>query len=182
MHQGLTADSIYHLKEWTSEEQNLLSTVKKKLPNHIKLHSFYDQFLISPDEIKLPVKEIPLVFTQFRKWVEKHCTPQKPLKPISKLPSNLIVSDITLAKLEELGFSELTSNTKSAFPFKGGENQALDRIEHYFFQTKKLGVYKKTRNGLLGTDYSSKLSAWLANGSISARSIYKKVKEFEQDF
>ena len=34
---------------------------------------------------------------------------------------------------------------------------------------------------MLGVDYSSKLSAWLANGSISARQIYWEVKRYEQE-
>ena len=70
---------------------------------------------------------------------------------------------------------------KTAFPFKGGESEALKRLNNYFFETKKLGFYKKTRNGLIGTDYSSKFSPWLANGSLSARTIYWNVKKFEED-
>jgi deoxyribodipyrimidine photo-lyase len=57
----------------------------------------------------------------------------------------------------------------------------LKRLNNYFFETKKLGFYKKTRNGLIGTDYSSKFSPWLANGSISARTIYWNVKKFEKE-
>ena len=41
-------------------------------------------------------------------------------------------------------------------------------------------MYKKTRNGLIGTNYSSKLSAWLANGCISAKAIYHEVKKYEK--
>ena len=55
------------------------------------------------------------------------------------------------------------------------------RIAEYFWETQKLSVYKKTRNGLIGKDYSSKLSAWLANGSISARTIYWEVKKYEKE-
>ena len=54
-------------------------------------------------------------------------------------------------------------------------------ILSYFFKTKQLGVYKKTRNGLVGTDYSSKFSAWLANGSLSTRTIYWNIKQFEKE-
>jgi deoxyribodipyrimidine photo-lyase len=35
---------------------------------------------------------------------------------------------------------------------------------------------------LIGANYSSKLSAWLANGSVSAQTIYWKVKEYEDEF
>jgi deoxyribodipyrimidine photo-lyase len=41
-------------------------------------------------------------------------------------------------------------------------------------------VYKKTRNGLLGKNYSSKFSAWLASGSVSPRYVYWEIKKFEQ--
>ena len=68
----------------------------------------------------------------------------------------------------------------SAFPFKGGETEALQRLEDYFFNTKKLGVYKKTRNGLIGKDFSSKFSPWLGNGSLSTKHIYYQVKQFEK--
>ena len=34
----------------------------------------------------------------------------------------------------------------------------------------------------MGENYSSKFSPWLANGSLSARQIYWKIKDFEQQF
>jgi deoxyribodipyrimidine photo-lyase len=39
--------------------------------------------------------------------------------------------------------------------------------------------YKDTRNGLLGTDFSTKLSAWLALGCITARQIHVALLDFE---
>ena len=45
-----------------------------------------------------------------------------------------------------------------------------------------MAFYKKTRNGLIGKDYSTKFSPWLANGSLSARTIYWKIREFETEF
>jgi deoxyribodipyrimidine photo-lyase len=80
-----------------------------------------------------------------------------------------------------LGYSEVKTDPRSAFPFHGGESEALKRMDYYFFESKKLSVYKQTRNGLIGTDYSSKLSPWLANGSISAKTIYWKIKEYETE-
>lgn len=40
-------------------------------------------------------------------------------------------------------------------------------------------TYKDTRNGLLGTDYSTKLSAYLVLGSITARQIHSALLSFE---
>jgi deoxyribodipyrimidine photo-lyase len=42
--------------------------------------------------------------------------------------------------------------------------------------------YDDTRNNLIGSEYSSKLSPWLANGSISVRDVYWTVKEFEKQY
>lgn len=58
---------------------------------------------------------------------------------------------------------------------------ALERLEYYIWQTEKLAFYKKTRNQLLGDDYSSKFSPWLAWGCLSPRLIYRDVQRFEKD-
>ncbi|KAJ4833552.1 hypothetical protein Tsubulata_047406 [Turnera subulata] len=43
-----------------------------------------------------------------------------------------------------------------------------------------LRVYKETRNGMLGPDYSTKFSPWLASGSLSPRIIFAEVKRYEE--
>lgn len=40
-------------------------------------------------------------------------------------------------------------------------------------------AYKDTRNGMVGEDYSTKLSAWLAVGCLTARQIHHAMVEFE---
>jgi deoxyribodipyrimidine photo-lyase len=67
---------------------------------------------------------------------------------------------------------------KSAHPFKGGENPAWDRLYH-LIKSGAMTTYQETRNGLLGTDYSTKLSAYLAMGTITARSIHDELVKFE---
>jgi len=65
-----------------------------------------------------------------------------------------------------------TASVPSAFPFKGGETEALQRLEHYLVGNNAPGVkYKETRNGMLGEDYSTKFAAALAHGTISPRTI-----------
>ena len=81
--------------------------------------------------------------------------------------------------MKELGYEDFELDNRTAFPFEGGEINAIERLNEYLFKTKLIGNYKNTRNGLLGTNYSSKFSPWLANGSLSARQIFKNVKDFE---
>ena len=173
---------IYLQKEWTQEEVKTEARVKAKISGSVSWRSFYNQFLYHPEDINFQISNTPQVFTVFRKKLEKYI-PIREEHETMKLPTvNRVENKTDVPSLQDLGFENFESPRQSAFPFLGGENEALKRLDHYFFKTKKLGFYKKTRNGLVGLDYSSKFSPWLANGSISARTIYWKVKEFEADF
>ena len=57
----------------------------------------------------------------------------------------------------------------------GGESAALGRLKHYLWDTRAVSTYFDTRNGMLGADYSTKFSPWLALGCISPRIIYHEV-------
>lgn len=173
--------SVYHQKEWTSEEVQEINNVKLAVPKTVIWHSLYNQFLYHPEDINMSYPEIPKVFTNFRKKVEKHGF-VRPLVKCDQATKTLpIENHTTIPTLNDLGFQDFKPHPNTAFPFKGGETSALKRLNDYFFTTKKLSVYKKTRNGLIGSDFSSKFSPWLANGSLSPRTIYWNVKHFEKE-
>ena len=181
MVKDLGISNIYTQNEWTSEEYLTIEKVKKH--SGIPVDLFYDQFLVHPDDLPFTdPNDIPDVFTRFRKLCEKswQVQPSIPTPPPMKrsLASEKLKSSLPSAK--DLGLDKAETDPRTAFPFTGGSTGALERIDHYFWNSKKLGVYKRTRNGLVGADYSSKLSPWLANGSISARYIYEEVKKFEK--
>ena len=55
---------------------------------------------------------------------------------ISKLSvENRVENNTEIATLKDLGFEEFTTNIKTAFPFYGGEDAALERLRSYFFET-----------------------------------------------
>jgi deoxyribodipyrimidine photo-lyase len=62
---------------------------------------------------------------------------------------------------------------------RGGAPAGLKRVQDYFVGTHSVLKYFETRNGLLDVNDSTLFSAWLANGSISARQIFWQLKEFE---
>lgn len=173
--------SIFCQKEWTPEEV----TVQKAVQSATTLtwHETYDQFLFHPEDVPFQdFIEIPQVFTQFRKACEKQSQVQPLLPPIAPQEESKAIAQTTkIPTLSSLGLEEFEKDNRSAFPWSGGEDAAQKRLEHYFWETQKLAYYKKTRNGLVGMDYSSKFSAWLANGSISARQIYWEVQRFEKE-
>tara|TARA_B110000444_G_scaffold259666_1_gene304131 strand:- start:1258 stop:2574 length:1317 start_codon:yes stop_codon:yes gene_type:complete len=172
--------TLYYQKEWTEEEKKDEKNLINNLPEGCNFKSEYDQFLFHPEDIMNDIIEIPDVFSSFRKKIEKKIKIRECYPSPNKLDkSNLLNERFYIPKLEDLNLESFKTNPYSAFPFKGGAESAINRIDFYFWKSKKLEFYKKTRNGLLKTDYSSKLSSWLANGSISARQIYWQVKKFE---
>lgn len=175
-------DTVYLQKEWTRDENQQLLKVKTNCTTKVHFIESYDQFLYHPDDI--PFKNfdaIPSVFTQFRKQCEKQVAVRSICaRPQKKDRSNKLASENHIPSLMDLGFNAHQIDDRTAFPFLGGETSALDRLHDYLWQTKKVANYKKTRNGLIGVDYSTKLSPWLANGSISAKAVYWQIKQFEQ--
>jgi deoxyribodipyrimidine photo-lyase len=162
-------------KEYTFEETAVEDELQKA---GLSIQYFHDLTLIHPDDLPFAAAKTPDIFTQFRKAVEQYSkvrTSQAAPEWLPPVPEGLPMTDIPTAA--QIGMLEKESNKGLAF--KGGTSAGLERIQHYFFETKLLSSYKETRNGLLGMDYSSKLSPWLSTGALSARMIWDKVKEYE---
>ena len=176
-----SVNAIYTQKEWTKEEIDTNLAIKKSIPDNVKFVEDYDQFLYHPDTVSKNFKNIPNVFTEFRKKVEKYVDVRKEAEIKTLLSNNLIENNTKIPTLIDLGFDDFTITDKTAFPFKGGETEALKRLDYYLFESKKVATYKETRNGLVGVDYSTKFSPWLANGSLSPKTIYWEIKKFEKE-
>ncbi|MFY8112432.1 MAG: DASH family cryptochrome [Flavobacterium sp.] len=173
--------TIYFQNEWTSEEKVEIDSLKKNCGSTVEFVATYHQFLYPPEVIPFAIAEIPAVFTQFRNACEKKAVVPK-IGKLTVLPeSNTIDIQTTIPTLEDLGFTTFQEDRRTAFPFRGGENQALARLQEYLWNTKKISQYKQTRNGLIGKDYSSKFSPWLANGCLSPRTIYWEIKRYEKE-
>ena len=172
---------VFLQKEWTKDEVRVNESVKNQVSN-LEFIEVYDQFLFHPNDIPYQdFNKIPEVFTEFRKKCEKESKIRPCLEISAKQLDNIIETTNTIPNLEDIGLESFKLDKNSAFPFRGGETAALKRMENYFFETENLSEYKKTRNGLIGESYSSKFSAWLANGSISARTIYWEIQNYERE-
>jgi deoxyribodipyrimidine photo-lyase len=81
---------------------------------------------------------------------------------------------------EEIDFVK-DKEKRACYNFVGGEDAGLKRCKEYIFSRRSVAHYNNTRNDLLGANYSSKLSPWLANGCLSPRMVYHEVKRFENE-
>ena len=119
-------------------------------------------------------------FTPWRKEVESNSEVRDTVETPETLETPTF--DDPIPTLRELGFDDdPTQDERAAVPFEGGERRALERMEEYIWERDCLREYKKTRNGLVGADYSSKFSAWLARGCLSPRHVYEEVKRYERE-
>jgi deoxyribodipyrimidine photo-lyase len=175
---GIT--TLFTTYEWTSEERKVSEALKVHMPG-IVFHELQDGFLFHPEDIPYTsAKEVPEIFTEFRKKCEK-LSKIRPLVEPKTMPKSNYESTPELPTLASCGITTQRPDKRTAFPFQGGENNALLRLEDYFYTTENLSQYKQTRNGLIGPDYSSKFSPWLANGCISPRKIYWEVQQYEAE-
>ncbi len=176
------ANKVFAKREVSFEEKQTEKRVQNELfKSRCEFETSSTSTLYHAEDLPFSIKDIPDVFSNFRKKIEKDATVravfEKPLSINSpKFPESV------LPTLADLGLESKTIDSRAAIQFKGGETVAIKRLNHYFFETKCLSNYKETRNGMLGADYSSKFSAWLALGCISPRLIYQEIKKYEGQF
>jgi deoxyribodipyrimidine photo-lyase len=180
--QEFKVNKVFAKREVAFEERQTETLVQKELFKlGCELETISTSTLYHAEDLPFSIKDIPDVFTNFRKKTEKDATVRKPFeKPIAIVSPQIPI--LNLPTLEELGLKKIEVDSRAAIQFKGGETEAINRLNHYFFETQCLSKYKETRNGMMGADYSSKFSAWLALGCISPRFIYSEVKKYEKQF
>jgi len=136
----------------------------------IDFETYSTSTLYHPDDLPFSVRDIPLLFTKFRKLAEKESVVRSPFNPPER---------ITVPPFEEV----IIARTLSSKPtwLQGGEDHALERLHHFIWEHQAIKTYKETRDQLSGLDCSTKFSAWLSQGCISPRRIYSEIKRFEHE-
>ena len=176
------AQKVYAEQEFVFEEIETAHRVEQSLQNiNCSLLTANTRNLINDLDLPFPIAQTPDVFTVYRKLVEEKLI----IKPLHAQPKQIqspAIEALVLPNLSALNLEEPVADHRNAINFIGGATQAQQRLQHYFYDTKCLASYKETRNGMVGSDYSTKFSAWLALGCISPREIYHQIKKFEQEF
>merc|ERR1712241_72387 len=188
---------IFHQETCQEEVDSEASLWKLCKEYGIQIKAFWGSTLYHKDDLPFNtikrnasnIPNVPDIYTEFRKAVETKCKirsvfpapaylPPLPENVYSdELPNNTSDLKTTNAIAPEHARQVLEN---SAFPFQGGETAALKRLHSYLWETNAVATYKETRNGLIGKDYSTKFSAWLADGSLSPRCIYSEIKKYEE--
>jgi deoxyribodipyrimidine photo-lyase len=179
--QLIGAKAVYASKEVTQEEVEIEQRLETQLFKvGCKLNLYWQSTLYHIDDLPFPIKNLPDIYTDFRKEVERSVKIRATFPAPTKLEAHGLES-CKIPTIGELGLKEIENDQRSVLVFKGGETAGKARLEDYFWQKDLLKSYKETRNGLVGADYSSKFSAWLAFGCLSARYISEQIRKYEQD-
>ncbi|MBE9597774.1 DASH family cryptochrome [Pedobacter sp. MC2016-24] len=172
---GIT--DIYAEEEYAPYELKLVKSVMNAL-QAVEFHFFWGKTLYHKDDIPFTIAKIPLTSKAYRIPAGHQAEPRETFRPPSKLNAVANVKTKRFPSYKLYGINE--DEYKDSKPLvEGGETAALERLHYYTFKSELLTGYRWSRNKSDGLDYSSKFSPYLALGCISAREIYKTVKEYE---
>lgn len=173
---------VFAKKEVAYEEKKTEAELEEKLWKiNCTLETYSTSTLYHAADLPFSIKDIPDVFTNFRKKAEKDAA----IRPVVDAPTHIVsptIKPLYLPTVQQLGLVALPKDARQAIDFKGGEREGYKRLHYYFTETKAIATYKETRNELIGANYSSKFSAWLALGCLSPREIYYELKKYEAQY
>jgi deoxyribodipyrimidine photo-lyase len=148
----------------------------------LEVRETWQSSLLDPADLPFAIPNLPEVFTKFRQAVEAAgITPPPPVpapEHLSPQPPGLVAPNPIWTHAPPSG--------PAAFPFDdpafdGAEAAAQAHLARYF-ASRRPQTYKATRNGLIGPDYSTKFSPWLAVGALSARGVFQALRAHEDRF
>lgn len=152
---------VYERQQW--------QRLKDNAPN-VEFIQAHTTSLFDPSELPFELSALPDSFTPFRKRIEQACI-QTVETELNRVPPHPPIEMTHVLPLHKANLST---------DFIGGTTAGLKQLQHFLFESQAVKTYKLTRNAFSGWDNSSKLSPWLANGSLSPRQIYRQLIQFEK--
>jgi deoxyribodipyrimidine photo-lyase len=155
-HNYPTEVAYSHTVAW--DERREEAAVQRQFP---KAQGFWTHTLYSPSNVPGGLNNLPATFTPFRHKVER---------------TSVAFTLDRLARTQP----ESPRHETHCVPFGPSEADALARLRAYLANPQGAAAYKTRRNGLLGTEFSTKFSLWLASGTLSPRRIWHECLALEQ--
>jgi deoxyribodipyrimidine photo-lyase len=148
------------------------------------------------DDWPLARETFPRVFAEFRRGLRQAPEPPLPVpdlgglwglrlegllgcRELAGIDAAVAVAEAAGAGAGEAAGENWVADPRSAFPFAGDEASGLARLRQYCLESDGLRHYKQRRNGLVGTEFSSKFSPYLGIGSLSVRRIWQTVLDYQ---
>ncbi len=178
----LDIDELHFVEEPGTEERAIERSVTTHVP--VTCLSIPPETLLDIEDPRVHARDLPDVFSSFRRTSEKYLQFGKCRPTPSRLHSVILPTDCAVGQvpdLEQLGLPSTPVDSRSVLDFKGGESHGLHRLQHWMYDGDHLQRYKNTRNGMLGEEYSSKFSPWISIGALSSRKVLEETLRYETE-
>ncbi|MFP4137732.1 MAG: DASH family cryptochrome [Halomonas sp.] len=175
-------DEVRVRREAGWEEARAVKRLAERLGAGVALRQPDGGTLLDEASLPTPLEQLPPSFSAFRRRAERDATvPAATPAPVT-LPPWPEGASRGLPPLEQVcpEAAAWAPDERGEFHFAGGEAAGRERLE-YFLQCGGPGHYKRTRDALMGPDFSTRLSPWLAHGCLSARQVRDAVRAWEAE-
>lgn len=173
---------VYHHREVAPAETRVSANVEDRLWKiEVNLKHFIGHTLYNKEDLPFPIKDIPDVFTQFRKKAERDAM----VKACFDAPSAVsFVPDVewgVIPAAEALHAGKFTDIVEGSSRSHGGEQEGLTHLAELLMPDSSIYIKVSSRNPD-PSGYMSALSPWLSLGCLSPRMVYWAVKAAEERF
>jgi len=166
LYQHFNAQAIYCHAEYASEELEIEDDLERKL----NLKKYWGNMLYTPDETQLDPEKSPFYYTAFKNKVLSFAT------KINEIKTTTINWHTTSYNHIPIPLYKPIRNSKYPITLDPGEEAALKYVSSYF-QSEQFKSYIETRELLDSDGHSSQLSAWMAVGALSPRTILVQLEK-----
>ncbi|MDR5904625.1 DASH family cryptochrome [Franzmannia qiaohouensis] len=178
--QRLAADRVLVRDEPGVEERAQLDRLTQRLDDRCRLQRCESGMLFERAQLAFGEDGLPATFSAFRRRMERDWQVLPPRPAPVTLPLWPDGAPRGLPPLDKV-CSVAAEWPAASMALEGGEVPAHERLNHYLWDSNAIATYKETRNGLLGADFSTRFSPWLAHGCLSARQVHAEVRAWEAE-
>lgn len=164
-------------RQFGSDERAILDNLAAKLPA-LKIEEVDTYTLFDLKDLPLQLNETRKSYSHFRRKAEQYPVPL-PLEAPRTLPLSLLDTSQSSFPAKLPDWAPASANDASLFG--GGETAATSHL-HKYFSGELPRHYKDVRNELDGWENSSKMSAWLNRGCLSARRLKHVLEQYEAQY
>jgi deoxyribodipyrimidine photo-lyase len=146
--------------------------------------------MIAAADLPFAIDELPEIFSKFRRMVERSCrTPEPVPEPVGldvtsamrDMAETISTATLSSSDLQPARDAAQQIDPRTSWTGRGERAAGLKRLQQWIWESDCLARYKETRDGLLGADFSSRLSPWLALGTISPREVAAEIRRYERE-
>jgi deoxyribodipyrimidine photo-lyase len=146
--------------------------------------------MIAAADLPFSIDELPDVFSNYRRLIERSCRTPDPMRAPEGLDVPAAIRDMAEAHtdaalsgddLDAARVAARQMDSRVSWIARGDRAAGLERLQQWIWRDDCLARYKETRDGLIGADFSSRLSPWLALGTISPREVAAEIRRYEHE-